>query len=215
MCYIEAMFTGLIEKIATINELKITPDGAIISYFCPFDIKEIKIGDSICVNGVCLTVKTLENNVISSDIMKETLDLTNLKTLKNGDIVNLERAMQLNSRLDGHIFSGHVDTVAKVKNITEDGFSKRIRFSCNTDLIIKKGSIAINGTSLTVTDVLENEFEVSLIPLTQKETNLKNLKINDIVNIEYDLFAKYVQKFTQKKEEKSKITLEFLKENGF
>ncbi len=209
------MFTGLVENIATIKELKITSSGAVVSYFCPFDLKEIKIGDSISVNGVCLTVKSIENGIISSDIMKETLDLTNLKNLKNGDIVNLERAMKISSRLDGHIVSGHVDCVAIVKKITEDGFSKRIRFSCDTDLIIKKGSIAINGTSLTVTDVSKDEFEVSLIPLTQKETNLKNLKINDIVNIEYDLFAKYVQKFTQKKEEKSKITFEFLKENGF
>lgn len=209
------MFTGLVENIATIKELKTTSSGAVVSYFCPFDLKEIKIGDSISVNGVCLTVKSIENGIISSDIMKETLDLTNLKNLKNGDIVNLERAMKISSRLDGHIVSGHVDCVAIVKKITEDGFSKRIKFSCDTDLIIKKGSIAINGTSLTVTDVSKDEFEVSLIPLTQKETNLKNLKINDIVNIEYDLFAKYVQKFTQKKEEKSKITFEFLKENGF
>ena len=211
------MFTGLIENVAPIKEIKISPQGALISYI--FDkYKEIKLGDSIAINGVCLTVREIKNNVISSDIMKETLELTNLKYLKKGDFVNLERAMQINSRIDGHIVSGHIDTTAVVKETIQDGFSKRIRFSCDTTLIIKKGSIAINGVSLTVTEVFDGCFEVSLIPLTQKETNLKNLKIGDIVNIEYDIFAKYVQKFLQNiqnKEKNSKITMEFLKENGF
>ena len=126
--------------------------------------------------------------------------------------------MQINSRIAGHIVSGHIDTTAIVKDIIKDGFAKRIKFECNTDLIVKKGSIAINGISLTVTEVSDNFFEISLIPLTQNETNLKNIKIGDIVNIEYDMFAKYIKKFMQTnkdKEEESKITLEFLKNNGF
>ena len=110
--------------------------------------------------------------------------------------------------------SGHIDCISAVKEIVDDGFSKRVEFSCDSSLIIKKGSIAVNGVSLTVVDVFENGFSVSLIPTTYGKTNLKNLKIGDIVNIEYDVIAKYINKFT-KNEENSKITMEFLKENGF
>ena len=204
------MFTGLIEQISKVDKIIISSNGAKIFFSTNFD--DIKIGDSIAVNGVCLTVTENKSGNICADIMKETLNLTNLKNLQNGNIINLERAMNMNSRFNGHIVSGHIDTTAKVKNITQDGFAKRIEFECNTDLIIKKGSIAINGVSLTVVNVLENSFEVSLIPETIKNTNLSDLKVGDIVNIEYDQIAKYIQKFTQPKKE---ITLEFLKENGF
>lgn len=206
------MFTGLIEKIAKVDSITLNSMGAKISFFADFE--NVKIGDSIAINGVCLTMTSINNNLFSADVMKETLNLTNLKNLKTGDEINLERAMKLSDRLDGHIVSGHIDTIATVKNIIQDGFSKRITFNCNTDLIIKKGSIAINGVSLTVTNVSDNSFEVSLIPETIKNTNLKNLKIGDMANIEYDLFAKYIQKFTNNKKE-SKLTFEFLKENGF
>ena len=208
------MFTGLIEKVSKVQNIKQDSQGAKISFQADFE--NVKIGDSIAINGVCLTITSINNSVFSADVMKETLDLTNLKYLKMGDEINLERAMKLSDRLDGHIVSGHIDTTATVKNITQDGFSKRLQFSCNSYLIIKKGSIAINGVSLTVTNVFEDGFEVSLIPETIKNTNLKNLQNHDIVNIEYDLFAKYIQKFaTQKNEKSSKITFEFLKENGF
>lgn len=206
------MFTGLIEEISSIKNIVFTSNGANISFEADFE--NIKIGDSIAINGVCLTITSIKNNIFSADIMKETLNITNLKTLKINDEINLERAMKLSDRLDGHIVSGHIDTTAIVNSIIQDGFAKRITFKCNTDLIIKKGSIAINGTSLTVSNVSENFFEVSLIPETLKKTNLKNLKNGDIVNIEYDLFAKYIQKFNQNKEN-SKLTFEFLKENGF
>ena len=206
------MFTGLIEKIAKVDSITLNSMGAKISFFADFE--NVKIGDSIAINGVCLTMTSINNNLFSADVMKETLNLTNLKNLKTGDEINLERAMKLSDRLDGHIVSGHIDTIATVKNIIQDGFSKRITFNCNTDLIIKKGSIAINGVSLTVTNVSDDSFEVSLIPETIKNTNLKNLKIGDMANIEYDLFAKYIQKFTNNKKE-SKLTFEFLKENGF
>lgn len=211
------MFTGLIEKTASVKDIISTSSGDIISYHCPDGFSDVKIGDSIAVNGVCLTVKEIKNNIISVDVMKETRFLTNLKTLKKGDIINLERALKFNSRLDGHIISGHIDTTAVVKEIIQDGFSKKITFSCNTDLIVKKASIAINGISLTVANVDKDTFEVSLIPLTQNKTNLKDLKINDIVNIEYDMFSKYVKKFIEntKDNKKSKITMEFLKNNGF
>lgn len=206
------MFTGLIEKVSKVKEFKLTSDGAKIKFSADFE--NVKIGDSIAVNGVCLTMTSIDNNIYCADVMKETLNISNLKNLKIEDEINLERAMKLSDRLDGHIVSGHIDCIATVKSIIQDGFSKKISFNCNTDLIIKKGSIAINGVSLTVSDVANDYFEVSLIPKTIENTNLKNLKIGDIVNIEYDLFAKYIQKFSQNKKE-SKLTFEFLKENGF
>ena len=204
------MFTGLIEQITQVENITITSNGAKITFSADFD--DVKIGDSIAVNGACLSIVEIKNNLFSADIMKETLNLTNLKYLKHGDIINLERAMSVNSRFQGHIVSGHIDTTAAIQNIIQDGFSKRITFNSNTDLIIKKGSITINGISLTVTNVSNSDFEVSLIPETIKNTNLKNIKVGDIVNIEYDVLAKYIQKFVSPKQE---ITLEFLKENGF
>ena len=206
------MFTGLIEKVAQVKNISLNSMGAQISFSADFE--NVKVGDSIAINGVCLTMTSVENNNFCADVMRETLNISNLKYLKNNDEINLERAMKLNDRLDGHIVSGHIDCTAIVKNISIDGFSKRIVFACSTDLIIKKGSIAINGVSLTVSNVWDDSFEVSLIPETIKNTNLKNLKNGDIVNIEYDLFAKYIQKFTSDKQN-SKLTFEFLKENGF
>ena len=206
------MFTGLIEKVAKLKNIVLTHQGAVLSIENPFD--DVKLGDSIAINGACLTVSKMENNILYFDVMRETLNLTNLKDLKADDEVNLERALLITSRLDGHVVSGHIDCVSAVKEIVDDGFSKRVEFSCDSSLIIKKGSIAVNGVSLTVVDVFENGFSVSLIPTTFEKTNLKNLKIGDIVNIEYDVIAKYINKFT-KNEENSKITMEFLKENGF
>ena len=212
LCYFYSMFTGLIEKIVPIKNVIFDSNGAKLEFIA--DLEDVKIGDSIAINGVCLTMTSIDGNIFCADVMRETLNVTNLKNLKSGDVVNLERAMKLNSRLDGHIVSGHIDCVAVVKNVIQDGFSKRIIFNCNTDLIIKKGSIAINGVSLTVAEVNNDSFGVSLIPETIKNTNLKNLKIGDVVNIEYDLFAKYIQKFCGF-EKRSKLTFEFLKENGF
>lgn len=206
------MFTGLIEKVAKLKNIVLTHQGAVLSIENPFD--DVKLGDSVAINGACLTVSKMENNVLYFDVMRETLNLTNLKDLKADDEVNLERALLVTSRLDGHVVSGHVDCISAVKEIADDGFSKRVEFNCDSSLIIKKGSIAVNGVSLTVVDVFENGFSVSLIPTTFEKTNLKNLKIGDIVNIEYDVIAKYINKFT-KNEENSKITMEFLKENGF
>ena len=208
------MFTGLIEKVANVKKILIDNQGA--KLFFEADFANVEIGSSIAINGVCLTMTKVENNLYSADVMKQTLEVTNLKYLKTGDIINLERAMRLSDRLDGHIVTGHVDSVAKVADIVQDGFSKRIRFNSNLDYIIEKGSVAINGVSLTVAKVYSDGFEVSLIPQTIKDTNLSILKVGDSVNIEFDLFAKYIKKFcTQKEEKSSKLTFEFLKENGF
>lgn len=205
------MFTGLIEEVSKIKDIKITDKGAKIFFSASFN--DIKEGDSIALNGACLTVTPIGNDLFCADVMNETLNLTNLSKLKKGDLINLERALQIKDRLAGHIVLGHVDCIACVCDIKNDGFSKRIKFSCDTDLIIQKGSIAINGVSLTVANLYNEGFEVSLIPETTDKTNLKNLKIGDTVNIEYDVLGKYIKKFTQSKKEK--ITLDFLKENGF
>lgn len=206
------MFTGLIEEVSKVKDFKTTAFGAQV-YYCA-DFKDVKIGDSIALNGACLTVKTIKNSMFCADIMNETLNKTNLKNLKKGDLINLERAMKASGRLDGHIVLGHVDCCAKVKSVLSDGFSKRIRFVCDTDLIIKKGSIALNGVSLTVSEIFDDGFEVSLIPETINKTNLINIKVQDIVNIEYDVLGKYIKKFTNNQKE-TNITMDFLTQNGF
>ncbi len=206
------MFTGLVEKLSKVEKITLNSDGAKIYFKADFD--DVKKGDSIALNGACLSVVSIEGDIFCANIMRETLNLTNLKTLKKGDEINLERAMKLTQRLDGHIVLGHIDEVVEVKNITRDGFSKRISFNSKSDLVVKKGSIALNGVSLTVSRVYDDGFEVSLIPLTLQDTNLKNLKIGDIVNVEYDYLAKYVKKFSQNRFE-TKLTEQFLKDNGF
>lgn len=208
------MFTGLIEKVSIVASFSKTSKGALISFGVDETFNDVKIGDSIAVNGVCLTVADFKNNIVSADIMNETLEISNLKFLKHGDKINLERAMKLNSRFDGHIVSGHIDTMAKIRSIKQDGFSKRIEIETSTDLIVQKGSITINGVSLTVSNVENNFFEVSLIPKTLGETNLETLKKGDIVNIEYDILGKYIHKFINQKE-KFKITEEYLVSHGF
>ena len=216
LCYFVVMFTGLVETVGIVEKFFSGSSGAKITFKCKnnncFD--DVKVGDSISVNGVCLTIVNLNSNLFEADIMNESLKISNLKNLKKNDEINLERAMKITSRFDGHIVSGHIDCTAKVKYVKKDGFSDKISFICNTDLIIQKGSIAVNGVSLTVSKVEDDFFEVSLIPETIKNTNLKNLKIGDIVNIEYDLFAKYTKKFTVDSKNEG-ITLEFLKKNGF
>ena len=208
------MFTGLIETIGEVREIVSNDLGARLTFSTDFKDNDVKLGDSIAVNGVCLTVSRIENNNCYTNVMNETLKLSNLKNLKKGDKINLERAMKANSRFDGHIVSGHIDNIAVVKKITDDGFSKRVEFNCDNNLIILKGSICINGVSLTVSNLTDNGFEISLIPTTINNTNLKNLKLGDIVNIEYDLIGKYIKKFL-KANEKKDISIDFLKENGF
>lgn len=208
------MFTGLVQDLGCIKEVINLSGGKIFSLEVNLCTDEIKKGDSIAINGACQSVIKKENNTLYFEAMNETLRLTNLAFLKKGDFVNVELAMKLSDRLDGHLVSGHIDRVAKLNSIKNDGVAKIFNFECDTDLIVKKGSIAVNGVSLTVVETDVNNFEVSILPETFNNTNLKYLKINDIVNIEYDMVAKYIKKFFEQKKE-SKITEEFLIENGF
>ena len=207
------MFTGLIEDIGKIEEISDLMNGKKISISVNFDTKEVKIGDSVSINGACQTVIQINGKILTFEAMRETLTRTNFSYLKKGDFVNIERAMSLNSRLDGHLVSGHIDSIVKISSIKNDGLAKIFGFYSNTDLVVEKGSISINGISLTISFVEDGYFEVSILPHTIENTNLKYLKEGDYVNIEYDMIAKYVNKFTTEK--KPKITREFLIENGF
>ncbi len=208
------MFTGLIEDLGKVTEIIDKNGGKLFAIELNLDCSEIKIGDSISINGACQTVIKKKNKILTFEAMAETLNRTNFNYLKIGDIVNIERAMQINSRLDGHLVSGHIDCISKLNSIKNEGIAKIFNFESDTSLVIEKGSISINGISLTVSKVYDNSFEVSILPYTFLNTNLKHLKQNDFVNIEYDMVAKYIKKFTENKKE-SKITKEFLLENGF
>jgi riboflavin synthase len=218
LCYDFLMFTGLIEEQGKIKDINFSSNGMEITIFCNKILSDIKLGASICVNGACQSVVEFGNDYIKIQASNETVKITNFKNLKQNDFVNLERALTLNTRLDGHIVSGHVDCIAKFLQKKDDGFSKEFFFEIQKEFskyLIYKGSIAINGVSLTIASINNNVFSVELIPTTLKEVNLSNLKTGEIVNIETDLFAKYVEKILNSKDNKSNINYEFLAENGF
>lgn len=214
------MFTGIVEEIGTIKEFKKGTSDALIVVECKNVLEDTKIGDSIAIQGVCQTVTAITPNSFSAQISSETLAVTNLKGLKNGDSVNLERALTLSQRLGGHLVSGHVDGLCKVKRIAKQSDFYTIEFEIEKDLtkyVVKKGSVTINGISLTVADIDLQIFKIAIIPHTYENTTLKNLKSGDFVNIETDILAKYVEKnlSTNNNINKSNINEDFLKENGF
>lgn len=205
------MFTGIVEELGKIQ--KITSDRITIE--CCSVLENTKLGDSISVNGVCLTVTSLFNNSFTADISLETLKMTTLESLKSGDFVNLERAMSANGRFGGHIVSGHIDGMGKFLSANKNN---ELKFELPQEIskyVIKKGSIAINGISLTIAEVAGNEITLAIIPHTLENTNLKYLKSGDFVNIEIDMLAKYVEKFLSTVNNKSNITMDLLQENGF
>ena len=211
------MFTGIIEKMGTVVEKsssRITIET---------EWKDLKVGESISVNGVCLTVAQSENfrpsGRFTADLSRETLNSTTLGSLKIGSRVNLERALKLGERLGGHFLSGHVDGLGKVKAIVREKEGKVFQITASPEIlkyIVPKGSIAVDGISLTVVRVINGMgFSVSIIPHTEKVTTFGLLKVNDSVNIEVDMLARYVENLIKKKNEKSRITREFLLEKGF
>lgn len=208
------MFTGLIEDTGKIVEISAAQNGKRFAVEVNIPVSEINIGDSVSVNGACQTVVLIQGNKLYFDAMSETLNRTNFSSFKKGDIVNLERAMSVNSRFDGHFVSGHIDCTSKLLEIKDDGMAKIFKFEADTGLVVEKGSIAVNGISLTVSNLGGSWFEVSILPHTLENTNLKMLKSGDFVNLEYDVIGKYIKKFTNP-EKTSKITREFLTENGF
>lgn len=212
------MFTGLIEEQGQIKSCNISSKGMEIIVLCSKILSDVQNGASICINGACQTVTDFGKDFIKVQASNETIKVTNYKNLKTGDKVNLERALTLNKRIDGHIVSGHVDCIAEFIEAKQDGFSKTFFFKLPNEFakyVIYKGSIAINGVSLTIASIENNIFSVELIPTTLNEVNLADLRKGDIVNIETDLFAKYVEKIFNSKDNTSKINYGFLAENGF
>jgi riboflavin synthase len=204
------MFTGLIEDIGVIKNLFSSKIEIITS------LKDIAKGDSIAVNGVCLTIVTISQNSFIADYSPYTDKTTTLSKLTIGSKVNLERALQFSSRLGGHIISGHVDGTAQISDMKKINNFYKVSFRCKETIlkhIVEKGSIAIDGVSLTVSRVCAFDFEVFIIPETFTSTIISFKKNNDKVNIETDILSKYVEKFINKKT--NDITVEVLKGNGF
>lgn len=193
------MFTGIIEQIGTVKN--ITREGENIHFELTADfVSELKIDQSVAHNGCCLTVVQLTDNSYTVTAIKETLDRTNLGDWTVGTQVNLERCMVMNGRLDGHIVQGHVDTTAICRSIENQNGSWKFVFDYATDdVTVEKGSITINGTSLTVVDSNPGSFSVCIIPYTFEFTNFNQLKIGDKVNLEFDIIGKYVAKLLGRK----------------
>ena len=212
------MFTGLIEESGEVKSCIISSEGMEITVLCSKILSDIQTGASICINGACQSVTEFGNNYIKVQASNETLKVTNFRNLKTGDKVNLERALTLDKRIDGHIVSGHIDCIAEFIESKNDGFSRELFFKLPLNFVkyvIYKGSIAVNGVSLTVVSVKNNIFSVELIPDTLKKVNLADLKKGDTVNIETDLFGNYVEKILNSKDNTSKVDYGFLAENGF
>ncbi|AHF09888.1 MULTISPECIES: riboflavin synthase [Dehalobacter] len=216
------MFTGIIEELGIIKSLDLLKDSARLTIEASFVLKGSQIGDSIAVNGVCLTATAIGSGSFSVDVMYETLQRTNLQELKQHTKVNLERALQLQSRLGGHLVSGHVDGIGKITAMTPVGIAQTYRIQTSpkiTSSLLPKGSVAIDGISLTVIDVGDDFFTVSLIPHTFQHTTLGFKRIGSTVNLETDIIGKYVARFLQKDhsppQTKKDISVEFLTENGF
>jgi riboflavin synthase len=186
------MFTGIIETLATIEN--ITDEGTNKHFVLSSNLThELKVDQSLAHNGVCLTVVNINGNQYTVTAIKETLERTSMKHWKVGQLVNLERCMPANGRFDGHVVQGHVDTTAICKSIVDENGSWKYWFTYTTnDMTVEKGSITVNGTSLTVVDSLLNEFSVAIIPYTYENTVFNTLKVGDEVNIEFDIIGKYV-----------------------
>ena len=214
------MFTGIIEEIGYVKSFVKNSSGAELVIKCSKVLNDTKIGDSICVNGVCTTVEKFTNSDFCVKLSDETLNITSLKNMKSGQAVNLERALTINTRLGGHIVSGHIDCIAKIVDIEKLSNFYNLSFEIpldNIKYIVYKGSITVNGISLTVAKINDNVITVAIIPHTYENTNLQYLSNGDFVNIETDLIGKYVEKLLGlgDNNKKSSISMEFLQENGF
>lgn len=219
------MFTGLVEEIGKIIKITKGRNSYQFSIQAEKVLSDIKLGDSVATNGACLTVVERTNSSFTVDIMAETVKRTNFGKMKLGDTVNLERAMLLSDRLGGHLVSGHIDGIGKISNIKKEDIANIISVEAPKDLLyqmLNKGSITIDGISLTILSVSEKYFQVSIIPHTAQETTLIKKKTGDFVNLETDMIGKYVLRFLKpgKKEnltqaKASKLSMDFLAENGY
>jgi riboflavin synthase len=211
------MFTGIIEELGTVKALRREAGAARLTLFASKVLDGTALGESICVNGVCLTVVEMNSTEFSADVAVETLRVTNLGDLQAGKKVNLERALQFSARIGGHLVTGHVDAVGRVREKREEGNGWRIFIDAPASVlryVIKKGSIAIDGISLTVADVDNAGFAIAMIPHTAKLTTLGFKKAGDSVNLESDIIGKYVERLLAGRMEGG-VTLDALKKSGF
>lgn len=216
------MFTGIIEEIGLVKEFKKVGESALIIVECDKVLGGTSLGDSISINGVCQTVVDFKSNSFSAQVSAETLKATNFSRLKAGEKVNLERALTLSSRLGGHMVTGHIDTTVEVLKIEKLSDFYNLTFKLEKDnarYVVNKGSVGINGVSLTVASATSEIFSIAIIPHTFENTNLKILKVGDYVNVEFDILAKYVEKILSTGDNvvngSTKISKSFLEENGF
>lgn len=213
------MFTGIIEELGVIRSVRSGAHSSVLSIGAEQVLSDLKIGDSVALNGVCLTATSRDSGGFTADVMHETLNRSTLGTLVSGSPVNLERAMSADGRFGGHIVSGHIDGVGTVTSIRRDDIALWYTVQAAPELlryVVEKGSIAIDGISLTVATVEQERFSVSLIPHTAAATTLGGKRPGDHVNLETDIIGKYVEKLFQKKKETGTgITMDFLMESGF
>lgn len=215
------MFTGIVEELGTIRAVRRGPHSAALSIAAHTVLSDLKIGDSVAVNGVCLTATSVDGSGFTADVMHETLNRSSLGALGVGSRVNLERAMAADGRFGGHIVSGHIDGTGLISAVRPDDNAVWYTVSAAPELlryIVEKGSITIDGISLTVAAVEADRFSVSLIPHTASVTTLGQKSPGDLVNLETDILGKYVEKLLRPAQDpppQSKLTWEFLAENGF
>lgn len=215
------MFTGIIEELGRVSDIKKGVKSYQLKISASKVLEGTSIGDSIAVNGICLTVTDMSKSFFSADVMAETVRRTALSDLKSGSIVNLERAMSANGRFGGHIVSGHIDGTGIIQSFVHEDNAVWVTISADENIlkyIVEKGSVAIDGISLTVADITDSFFKVSIIPHTQNETSLLMKKVGNKVNLECDIIGKYVEKmlFNEKNiPQKKGITMDFLSEKGF
>jgi riboflavin synthase len=218
------MFTGLVEGIGKVKETNRVREDMRLTIVPPFDMSDCQIGDSISVNGVCLSITGIKEGGFRMDVSGETISRSTMGQLKPGDEVNLERALRLTDRLGGHLVSGHVDGIGKILKKEQKQRSWLLRIGIDEALgkyTIEKGSIAVDGISLTITDCQDRYFEVNIIPQTAQETTILRKKVGDLVNIETDMIGKYVERFflkdrlSEQEKGSSVIDREMLKKYGF
>jgi riboflavin synthase len=220
------MFTGLIEEIGKIKRITKGSRSYQYSIEAKLILDDLKIGNSVSTDGACLTVVEKNASGFIVDIMEETVKRTNFSQLKIGDSINLERALKLSDRLGGHLVSGHIDGIGKITKIQKVDIANLIHIEAPQEILnqlIQKGSVAIDGISLTVIEVSDRDFQIGIIPHTAKETTLLNKEIGDLVNVETDLMGKYIQRFlrqestekTTQAKKSSGLTMDFLTANGY
>jgi riboflavin synthase len=213
------MFTGIVEGIGTVTEVQRRGDLLSLGIAIPLALTDIAVSDSICVNGACLTVTACWDGGFQAEISPETLQRTNLGSLRPSDEVNLERALKISDRLGGHLVTGHVDATGSVVEVTRGSGSHIMTIRVPravTPYLVEKGSVTVEGVSLTVSDLRGDEFQVAIIPYTAKNTILGKKRIGDVVNIEVDIIGKYVRRFLEGgKGKASGVDEAFLAEHGF